>query len=212
MRYSFRALAKPLAVLSIALAGASAANAQVITFDAIACATGETNFVPEPYTEAGFTFFTGTHAFFTWCGDSPNYGGPGMFDNQPGHIVTLAKSDGGTFSIDQISLAHLNGGTWDAQALTFTGNLVGGGVILQTFTIGAQAAGNPVFMPFNFDAGWTNLINVAFAPQDYSYYQFTDIFLDGATTIPEPASMALLGTGLVGVFGAVRWRRNQSAQ
>jgi hypothetical protein len=204
-------MARPLAVLSIVLAGPSAAGAQsLMTFTPIACATGETNFVPEPYTEAGFTLTTGTHAFFTWCADSPNYGGPGMFVNQPGSNVNLTKSDGGTFSIDQIWLAHLNGGTWGAQAFTFTGNLTGGGVILQTFTIGAQAAGNPVFMPFNFDAGWTNLINVSFSPQNYSYYQFTNILLDAgpATTVPEPASMALLGTGLVGVFAAARRRRN----
>ena len=109
----------------------------------------------------------------------------------------MTKSGGGTFSLDGIELAHYASGTWDAQSFTFIGNLYGGGTVSQTFTIGAQV-GRPTFTPYVFDATWTNLSSVTFAPLDFPYYQFTDVVLDGATTtVPEPASMALLGTGLV---------------
>lgn len=220
MRYSFGSLARPVAVLSIALAGPSAASAQaVMDFTQIACATGQVNGVGSPYTEAGFTLSSTPTAagFVTWCADSPNYDGPGMLITTTNGRATLTKSDGGPFSIDAIELARHSSGTWPAQSFIFTGNFFGGGTVSQTFVIGAQV-GRPTFTPYLFPETWTNLASVGFASQAFPFYQFTNILLDGGTLdgtiIPEPASMALLGTGLVGVFGvgAVRRRRrNESA-
>jgi hypothetical protein len=188
-----------------------------MTFVPVACATGGSQSISSPYSEAGFTLSTpGIFEFATWCADADafglgSYAGPGLFINTGGSNATLTPSGGGTFSIQSIELAHLYQGAFDAQSFTFTGNLSGGGTVSQTFTIGPQVQ-FATFMPFLFDASWTNLLSVDFAQQDYSYYQFTNIVLNGASsTVPEPASMMLLGTGLVGVFGAARRRFSKTA-
>jgi hypothetical protein len=97
MGYSFRSLARPLAVLSIALAGPSAAIAQVMTFVPIACATGTASYVGNTYTEAGFTLFTpDRNGFATWCADAGSvYAGPGMFIDYVGATASLTKNGGG---------------------------------------------------------------------------------------------------------------------
>lgn len=215
MRYSSRSLMTPLTVVSMALAAPGAVGGQaVMTFVPIACTTGQYSLPGSSYTEAGFTLTAPLPGFGTWCADAVNYAGPGMWiraDQGEGNIAALTKNAGGTFSINAIELAHQQPAS-DAQSFTFTGNLLGGGTVTQTFTIGAQAGG-PTFTPFLFDATWTNLVSVDFAPQVYSFYQFTNIVLDApVSTIPEPASMILLGTGLVGVFVAVRRRRKKSPQ
>lgn len=179
-----------------------------MTFAPVACATGGGNYVGHTYTEAGFTLFTGgvhSPGFATWCADASDYAGPGMFIDFPGETALLTKSGGGTFSIHVIELAHLHSDPYPAQAFTFTGSLATGGTVSQTFTI-ADQADKTLFQPFVFDASWTNLSSVTFASQDFPYYQFTNVLLDGATTVPEPTSMALLATGLIALMPMVRRR------
>ena len=153
------------------------------------------------YTEAGFNITSTDLA--TWCTGAAHYAGPNMFMNIPGTTGSLTKVGGSTFSINSIDLAHVYAGSYGAQSFTFTGNVFGGGQVFDTFTIAAQN-GTPVFQTFAFSSGFTNLTSVDLAQQNSNYYQFSNIKLDAVTATPEPASMMLVATGLLGVFGVAR--------
>jgi PEP-CTERM motif len=209
-----RAIAAPFALtVAVAVTPLALTAQTTLTFDANAC-TGTGSFVaPSPYIESGFelTFTGGGDTYGAWCSSSPNYpGSPDIGIASGGEQATLTKVGGGTFSLQSIDLATLFGGGAGGSVF-FTGDLSGGGTVTASGTFDA-ASGPPTFSTFNFDDSWTDLADVYFVQgpaENENTFQFDNVVLD--SPVPEPGSMALLATGLVGMAGAGLRRRKRKA-
>lgn len=94
-------------------------------------------------------------------------------------------------------------------------NLIAG-VYLNGLTLGQSWPTYNPFYTFTIASGFTNGINTLdFYAQDQgppagfnAYYSSRGSLAPPTTTTPEPASMVLIATGLAGVFGVARRRRN----
>jgi hypothetical protein len=188
---------KFIGVMAIALAGAVASPASA---DLIVNGGFETGDFTGWTVAAGATFVTGC-GFDTGC-HSGNYfaalgsvGADGTlsqtFLDTAGQTLVLTywlASDGGTpsdFSVDW------NGVQIPGSALT---NTPAGGYVKYTFDVTSTGADTLTFLERN----------------DPSWWGFDDVSLNYAGAVPEPASLALLGTGLVAAAGAIRRRRNRA--
>jgi hypothetical protein len=178
--------------------------AQTVTFAPLACTTGGWVNLGPSYSENGVTLTTQT-GFATWCADNPDYAGNNLLIGWEGNNATLALSGmgGGTFALSSIDLAHAYSGQFAAEAVNFVGHTLGGGTVSQLFMLAAQD-GPTSFATYMFGADFTDLTSVEFGAQVRPFYQFANIQLNAVTATPEPASMLLLATGLVGVFGFAR--------
>ena len=130
---------------------------------------------------------------------SLNYtGSVALFNNTIGGVTRLTQDNGNPFTLNSIDLANLflqfvrPGG----DSVDFTGDVQGGGIVTQSFTLAASNA----LQTFAFNASFTNLLSVSFT-QDGLLNQFDNIVVNGGTPVPEPGSMALLvGAGIGGVM------------
>lgn len=142
-----------------------------------------------------FLSFNGT----TWLGFDDNGFTPGN------NVVTMTQIGGSTFNLGTIEFTeffNLN----STDLITVMGS---GGQIkvidLDNIADGAGAGNDFQTETFN----WTNLTSVTFDAQTVSgdnWWAFDNI----NTSIPEPATLSLIGLGLMGLIGSRARRRNSS--
>ena len=172
----------------------------------------------QSYTESGFTItgidqgsVPGSILSSICNSGTADYGGPALFVNlfDFNAVATLVANSGDPFNLLSIDLApFFTSGPPSAQ-LTFTGHLLGGGVVTQTFAFGVLESLPPIFSTYVFNSTFTNLVSFDFAPQGdlartSPSYSFTNVRLDATTVTPEPRTFMLLAPGLVGLTLAAR--------
>lgn len=209
-------------MLAIALVGVvSTASATVIDFNTVGPLTGVNLLsVGTSYSEDGFQLVVSGDTFAAPGSLRAEYTGqPALVVNIAANVtrtITLTALSGNPFEVDSIDLAKwINTST---KTVSFTGNLYGGGTVLQSFNIPPVA--NFSLSTYSFLPTFTNLASLQWTTITSStnvittnnYHQFDNIVVQ-EQPIPEPSALALAIGGAAVLWLIIsRARRGNSCQ
>jgi hypothetical protein len=203
-----------LASVLFAIAAAGPATADVLNFSSLS--QPGNSFVNEgaSVTQDGFTISSSSGALEVWGASSPNLpslntADTSLFEFFAGSVT--AASNGGTFNLLSIDLAPVLAGGAGSFTVSFEGKRADSSTVSQMFTVNDGTP--PALQTFAF-SNFTDLVSVSFAQgtnigffatQDTAY-QFDNLVVETASSVPEPAAIVLLGTVLAVLAGRYRAR------
>jgi hypothetical protein len=152
-----------------------------------------------PYTENGITL--DATAFWIAGPGGPNCGLGGCMDdgtNVAALQTQATVTTGSVFTLSSFDYAYSFREPGESTSLTITGNINGGGTYNDTVALNIGGGFTTAAL------GWGNLDSVSFI-SSANWFTLDNITVIGST-VPEPGSLALFGSGLVGLVCLARRR------
>lgn len=187
------------ATLGFAGLFANAANGAIITEDFETPDFVISTIVGTSYNTENYTFTSDSADMGIAESDAGSYvGSQTLLPFTSTAIVSVTEDSALPFDAISVDISELGGSSLIFPEVAFTGHIVGGGTVSQTF----QTDGSFGLETFNFNSGFTNLTSLDFTGANGTTYQIDNLKVQ---TIPEPSSLALLGAA--GLAAMTRRRR-----
>lgn len=208
-------IAKAAAIGAAATCVAASAHAVVINFGGLSEPGSDARLLGSAVLQDGFRFDS-DNLLNVWQNDSPNHpvGGTAatsLMDYYASATTTMTMQSGSPFTVSSIDLAPWGTAQTGTMDVTFFGTKPDTTVVQQTFTVANSDGATPVLQTFHFNAGFSGLSSLTVTQGVYfgsTGFQFNNVV---AAPVPEPAALALMTGGLLGLAGLQRRRRRSAS-
>jgi PEP-CTERM motif len=192
-------ISRVLGLAGILFASTCASSAAVIDFSDLT--SGSCNFLDASADSGGFNFAAGADTdglFLCDAGVVANNTSPALVDANQLSVITMMRIGSGAFALDSFSSGERTDGGVDENVtgIDVLGTLGDASTVDETFSFSGTTFGT-----FALSPAFSGVVSVTFTALGTNNPEFAlnNLTVDAPAATPEPASMALIGVGLLGL-------------